>query len=111
MVVDTVSTARHQLAVPGLRSRISSAQAKAGKATPALTKAAGSSGGGGAALRGSLVPLYRANNLAIMLVQFGRMRPEQITAAISRGDPDDVLPLEKLLLLMQVAPTEVRTGG
>jgi hypothetical protein len=46
-----------------------------------------------------------------MLVQFGRMRPEQITAAISRGDPDDNLPLEKLLLLMQVAPTEVRTPG
>jgi hypothetical protein len=46
-----------------------------------------------------------------MLVQFGRMKPEQITAAISLGDPDDVLPLEKLLLLMQVAPTEVRAPG
>lgn len=42
----------------------------------------------------SLLPLYRANNISIMLIQFGSMGLDTVCSAVANGDPDGTVCLE-----------------
>ncbi|EFN52829.1 hypothetical protein CHLNCDRAFT_138268 [Chlorella variabilis] len=71
-------------------------------ATPASAARRERGAHGGAVVK--VIPLPRANNISIMLTQFGAFKgPEEIKAAVLSGS--EQLGLEHLSLLLQIAPT------